>query len=558
METPKTIIKYDSGKIKKVKIFKDDIDEKNYIKPLHATITERSRLLLDGSSKIFLLIPDTYPGMFLLKPIKYIPKDISRKDFIRSTNIDTRIGSGSYGSIWLTPEDVIYKQSSSDNSLSRDIIMEVAIYNLLRNIGCLPELYGFEMGENFKFYIEKGVETLDNFIQSKNRENIPKIIFRLCKCMRSISGQGVLHLDLKPQNIILDKENRIQIIDWGMAELDTRRKDFREKSFIKQTRWYRSPEIMARVPYGTKADTYSLGLIFLNMLIGTPLLRGRTDEEQAYLVLKLSGFSEFTKAENGKDIFYYKKGTRISSQHFIDDYRDIYKNCKESRKQYIQNNIEKIAQIDPLYIDLISGMLDFKAEFRSSWNDIILHPIFQKMFREDVPKYNILINNIPIIEDINIIYKKKGLDRLEALDIIHNASEKIGVITECIELAFQILDLYILNFRVEAEKLILTALACLYLSIDIYHEKDMGIIENVLYESSGYRYKPVKIYLQKVKIFGDMKGNIITSTYNSYLNFVSLKNEDTFSLYKKDDIYNTPFITKITGEKWKDINFWSI
>jgi len=244
MESPKIIVKYDSGKISKYKIYKSDINEKNYIKPLNATITERSKLLLDGSAKIFLLVPDSYPGLFFLKPVKNIPKDISRKDFLRQVNINTPIGSGSYGSVWLTPEDVIFKESVSDNSLSRDIIMEVSLYNLLRNIGCLPELYGFEMKENFKFYIEKGVETLDTFIQSKKTENNLEIFFRLCKCMRSIAGQGVLHLDLKPQNIILDRENRIQIIDWGMAEIDTRRKDFRQKSFHKQTRWYRSPEII--------------------------------------------------------------------------------------------------------------------------------------------------------------------------------------------------------------------------------------------------------------------------------------------------------------------------
>ena len=113
-------------------------------------------------------------------------------------------------------------------------------------------------------------------------------------------------------------------------------------------------------------------------------------------------------------------------------------------------------------------------------------------------------------------------------------------------------------FKVEFGKLILTALASLYISIDIYHQKDMGTVENILYESSGYVYKPVKIYLQKVKIFGDMKGNIITPTYSSYTDFVELKHDDTFNIYKSGDIYSVPFITRITGEKWRDINFWSI
>ncbi len=87
----------------------------------------------------------------------------------------------------------------------------------------------------------------------------------------------VIHCDLKPENVLLVNQNRsaIRVIDFGSACYLNRRQ-FR---YI-QSRYYRSPEVILNLEYGTAIDRWSLGCILVELHTGVALFDGRNEAQQ--------------------------------------------------------------------------------------------------------------------------------------------------------------------------------------------------------------------------------------------------------------------------------------
>jgi hypothetical protein len=86
-----------------------------------------------------------------------------------------------------------------------------------------------------------------------------------------IHAQKVLHRDLKPGNILLDEEHRVKITDFGISRFS--RKGLDVTGGI-GTPLYMAPELIENdegTAYNEKVDVYSFGLIFLEIVTGTPL-----------------------------------------------------------------------------------------------------------------------------------------------------------------------------------------------------------------------------------------------------------------------------------------------
>lgn len=74
--------------------------------------------------------------------------------------------------------------------------------------------------------------------------------------------KNIVHRDLKPSNLMLDSDNIVKIIDFGISKLqDTFYSDYTLAGFA--TKNYSSPEQLQRKMITAQSDIYSLGLIFL-------------------------------------------------------------------------------------------------------------------------------------------------------------------------------------------------------------------------------------------------------------------------------------------------------
>jgi eukaryotic-like serine/threonine-protein kinase len=102
------------------------------------------------------------------------------------------------------------------------------------------------------------------------RERALRIALGLCDALEYIHSQGVVHRDLKPENIIVDAEDRIKLIDFGIASLaGARRLTFGKLSKIMGTPDYISPEQVRGKRGDARSDIYATGVMLYEMLTGT-------------------------------------------------------------------------------------------------------------------------------------------------------------------------------------------------------------------------------------------------------------------------------------------------
>ena len=106
-------------------------------------------------------------------------------------------------------------------------------------------------------------------------ERAVNFALQICDALDTMHKHGVVHRDLKPENIMVDDEDRIKLIDFGIAmKEDARRITFVDMSATLGTPDYISPEQVKGQRGDQRSDIYSLGVMLYEMLTGEPPFSG--------------------------------------------------------------------------------------------------------------------------------------------------------------------------------------------------------------------------------------------------------------------------------------------
>ena len=132
----------------------------------------------------------------------------------------------------------------------------------------------FDLGQakGFKFITMEFVEGRDLRAVLRERAKLPPdetvgIIAQVCRALESAHAAGVVHRDLKPQNIMLDAKDRVYVMDFGIAHsLET--PGMTQTGALMGTPEYMSPEQAKGMKVDARSDLFSLGIIFYEMLTG--------------------------------------------------------------------------------------------------------------------------------------------------------------------------------------------------------------------------------------------------------------------------------------------------
>jgi serine/threonine protein kinase len=102
-----------------------------------------------------------------------------------------------------------------------------------------------------------------------------QIVSQICDGLQAAHDQGVIHRDLKSQNIIINRNNQIKIIDFGLARSE-RLDGMTATGLIMGTPEYMAPEQVAGKVVDERADIYSFGIILYELMTGTVPFTGES------------------------------------------------------------------------------------------------------------------------------------------------------------------------------------------------------------------------------------------------------------------------------------------
>src|ERR1700722_16577485 len=98
-------------------------------------------------------------------------------------------------------------------------------------------------------------------------EETVKILRQVCAALEAAHAEGVVHRDLKPQNIMVEASGRVCVMDFGLAR-SMENVGMTQAGTVLGTPAYMSPEQAKGMPADERSDLYSLGIIAYQMLTG--------------------------------------------------------------------------------------------------------------------------------------------------------------------------------------------------------------------------------------------------------------------------------------------------
>ncbi|PIO65524.1 kinase domain protein, partial [Teladorsagia circumcincta] len=138
------------------------------------------------------------------------------------------------------------------------------------------------------------IVAIKKFFETEDDPQIKKIALREIRMLKVLLEYMKLYDlcvrvsgDVKPENILLTKNDVVKLADFGFARIINPQEMYTD---YVATRWYRSPELLVGdTVYGPPVDIWAVGCVLAELITGEALWPGRSDIDQLYLIRKTIG-----------------------------------------------------------------------------------------------------------------------------------------------------------------------------------------------------------------------------------------------------------------------------
>ena len=230
--------------------------------------------------------------LFILSPTVELgfERECNKYDFIRDKN---PLGKGAFGEVWKVTHENSKKVYCIKMMTKRDIFEQKLINQINKEIGIMyninhpysVKLYNhFEDNEKLYLIMELASNgNLYNFIQNnknqkiKTKEMIKKIIIQVIEIIKYLHSLDIIYRDIKPENILLDKDYNVKLCDYGWASYLSKGQFC---SAYCGTPEYVSPEVIKKYPYNERVDIWGIGVLIFELVFGYPPFTSNFNEDR--------------------------------------------------------------------------------------------------------------------------------------------------------------------------------------------------------------------------------------------------------------------------------------
>jgi serine/threonine protein kinase/tetratricopeptide (TPR) repeat protein len=201
-----------------------------------------------------------------------------------------RIGEGAFGDVYRARDalhrDVALKllrasQGTSTSQLSARILHEGRVLARVRHTSVVT-VYGAEEHDGRVGLWMEFIEgrTLEAILQAQGpfgAREAALIGRELCRAVAAVHGAGLVHRDIKAQNVMREAGGRLVLMDFGAGQ--PIQGDVRRGGKVTGTPLYLAPELLHSAPATVQSDIYSLGVLLYHLVTNTYPVRASSLEE---------------------------------------------------------------------------------------------------------------------------------------------------------------------------------------------------------------------------------------------------------------------------------------
>ncbi|KAG1748130.1 kinase-like domain-containing protein [Suillus clintonianus] len=281
-----------------------------------------------------------------------------------------KVGEGTYGVVYkardVTTNQIValkkIRLEAEDEGVPSTAIREISLLKELKDDNIVRLLDIVHAEQKLYLVFEFLDVDLKRYMENANTSGTPisigivkRFTHQLNAGLLYCHSHRILHRDLKPQNLLIDKKNNLKLADFGLA----RAFGIPMRTYTHEvvTLWYRAPEVLlGSRHYSTAIDMWSVGCIFAEMVMrGSPLFPGDSEIDQIFKIFRILG----TPSEET-----WPGVTQLP------DYKDTFPRwSKQELKSVVPN-------LDEQGLDLLAHTLTYDTAKRISAKRALNHPYF--------------------------------------------------------------------------------------------------------------------------------------------------------------------------------------